>query len=289
VIISVASGKGGTGKTMVATSLVLSIKGSESVQLLDCDVEEPDARLFLNPTLSLREAVCLPVPVVAHDRCNRCGTCAAVCAFNAIAVFESRVLVFPELCHGCGACSLLCPEKAISEGPKEIGVVESGSTTGGIEFVQGKLNVGAAKPSPIIRSVKAKAKAIGVVIIDGPPGTACPMVESIRGSDFCILVTEPTPFGLSDLTQAVETVRRLDIPCGIVLNRAGSGNDGVESFCRQEKLPILMSIPLDTEIARAYSRGLTLAESQPRWKDDFLSLFRRIKELVSEGACSLKR
>jgi MinD superfamily P-loop ATPase len=273
---------------MVATSLALSILGTESVQLLDCDVEEPNASLFLNSALFLVEAVCIPIPVVAHDRCNRCGTCAAVCAFNAIAVFESRVLVFPELCHGCGACSLLCPQKAILEGSKEIGLVESSRTTGGIELIQGKLNIGAAKPSPVIRSVKAKAKNRGVVIIDGPPGTSCSMVESVKGSHFCVLVTEPTPFGLSDLTQAVETIKRLDIPCGIVLNRAGSGNDGVESFCRQEKLPILMSIPLETEIARAYSKGLTLVESQPRWKGDFLDLYGRVKELASEGTCSLK-
>ena len=198
------------------------------------------------------------------------------------------MLVFPHLCHGCGACSYLCPEKAITEEKREIGAVESGNADG-IEFAHGKLTVGEAMATPVIRMVKAQAKHSGIVIIDVPPGTSCPVVESIKGSDFCILVTEPTPFGLNDLALAIETVRELKIPCGIVLNRAEIGNSGVEEYCHKENLPILLTIPLDMEIARNYSNGITLVQGMPQWKESFLRLFGSIQEIVSERSHSLKR
>jgi MinD superfamily P-loop ATPase len=288
MIISVASGKGGTGKTLVATSLALSLKESHKVMLLDCDVEEPNDHVFLKPEIAGSKAVSILVPRVDEDKCTYCGKCAEVCAYNAIAVMKQKVLVFSQLCHGCGACSYLCPEKAISEEPREMGVVEWGHSDG-VDFVHGKLTVGEAMAPPIIRKVKEYANNDNTVIIDVPPGTSCPVVEAVKGSDFCLLVTEPTPFGLNDLVLAVETVRELNIPFGIVLNRAGVGDAGVEEYCRKENIPVLLTIPLDTEIARLYSKGVPLVEGMPEWKDSFVQLFDRIGEMVDERNRSLKR
>jgi len=288
MIISVASGKGGTGKTLVATSLALSLKDKDNVQLLDCDVEEPNDHVFLKPTFSRSETVSIPVPEVDEGKCTYCGKCAEVCAYNAIAVIKDKVLLFPELCHGCGACSYLCPEKAISEVGNEIGLVESGNADG-MALVQGKLAIGEVMAPPIIRQVKAHASHEGTVIIDVPPGTSCPVVEAVKDSDFCLLVTEPTPFGLNDLVLAVETLRQLKIPCGIVLNRAGVGDGKVEEYCQKENIPILLTIPLDTEIATLYSRGIPLVEGLPQWKPNFLELSDKIMELVNERSIDTKR
>ena len=281
MIISIASGKGGTGKTLVATSLALSLKDADRVQLLDCDVEEPNSHVFLKPEITGSKAVSILVPRVDEDKCTYCGMCAEVCAYNAIAVLGNHVLTFPQLCHGCGACSYLCPEKAISEESREIGAVEWGHSNG-VGFVHGKLTVGEAMAPPIIRKVKEYADNDGDVIIDIPPGTSCPVVEAIKGSDFCLLVTEPTPFGLNDLALAVETAREIGIPYGVVLNRAGVGNNKVEEYCEKENIPILLTIPLDTGIARLYSRGIPLVDGLPQWKDSFLELFDRIKVLIDE-------
>jgi len=288
MIISVASGKGGTGKTLVATSLALSLKERDNVQLLDCDVEEPNDHVFMKPAISRSEVVSIPVPSVDEEKCTYCGKCAEVCAYNAIAVTKQKVLVFPELCHGCGACSYLCPEKAISEEAKEIGVVESGYSDG-IDFVHGRLAIGEAMAPPIIRQVKEHASREGTVIIDVSPGTSCPVVEAVKDSDFCLLVTEPTPFGLNDLVLAVETLRQLSIPCGIVLNRAGVGDGKVEEYCQKENIPILLTIPLDTEIASFYSRGIPLVEGLPQWKGSFLGLFDKIREIVDERSSDTER
>lgn len=278
MIVSVASGKGGTGKTLVATSLALSLE-DQGVQLLDCDVEEPDCHLLLRPTITENEAACVPVPAIDEARCTFCGRCSEVCAYHALAVLPQKVVVFPELCHGCGACAHLCPEKAISEVSREIGAVEVGHC-GEIEFVQGILNVGEAMATPLIRAVKARAKKGGTVIIDVAPGTACPVVESLKGSDFCLLVTEPTPFGLYDLALAVETARRLYLPCGVVINRDAPGYSGTEDYCRREHIPILLKIPLDQHIAVLYSRGIALAQGMPEWRGRFLSILQDIRSLV---------
>jgi len=247
------------------------------VQLLDCDVEEPNDHVFLKPAISRSEVVSIPVPKVDEERCTYCGKCAEVCAYNAIAVFKEKVLIFPELCHGCGACSYLCPESAISEEGKEIGVVELGHSDG-VEFAHGRLSIGEAMAVPIIRRVKEHASNKGTVIIDVSPGTSCPVVEAVKDSDFCLLVTEPTPFGLNDLVLAVETVRKLNIPCGVVLNRTGVGDGKVEEYCHKENIPILLTIPLDTEIASFYSRGIPLVEGMPEWRQSFLKLLGRIRE-----------
>ncbi len=284
MIISIASGKGGTGKTLVATSLALSLKEENKVQLLDCDVEEPNAHIFIKPDFSYQEKVCVPIPRVDEAKCTYCGKCAEVCAYNAIAVINRKVLVFPELCHGCGACTYLCPEAAISEDDKEIGIVETGSANG-IEFVQGLLNVGEAMAPPIIRRVKEHINPEKMVIIDVSPGTSCPVVESIKGSDFCLLVTEPTPFGLNDLVLAVEVVRKLGIACGVVINRTGLGNGEVDEYCHREGIPVLLTIPLDTEIASQYSRGIPLVEGVPKWRNQFLELHAKIRA-VGDGQAS---
>ena len=281
MIISIASGKGGTGKTLVATSLALSLE-KEQVQILDCDVEEPNAHLLMRPTINQRQPVCIPVPKVDEARCTYCGKCSEVCTYHSIAVLKSKVLVFPELCHGCGACSYLCPEKAISEEGRETGVVEKGHVDG-IEFVQGKLNVGETMAPPVIRKVKEQINPSKTVIIDVPPGTSCPVVESIIGSNFCLLVTEPTPFGLNDLVLAVELVKKLDIPCGVVVNRTGIGDSKVEEYCLEEGIPMMLRIPLDTQIARLYSQGISLAQGMPQWKESFFRIFNNIKQLIADG------
>ena len=283
MILSVASGKGGTGKTLVATSLALSLEGQMPVQLLDCDVEEPNAHILLSPVIDSSEPVTVPVPVVDKEKCTYCGLCSGVCAYNAIAVAGRIVLVFPELCHGCGACSYVCPTGAISEEGREVGTVESGRA-GGIRFVGGRLNVGEAMAGPVIRAVKRLADSKATVILDAPPGTSCPVVETIRGSDFCLLVTEPTPFGLSDLTIAVEVAREINVPCGVIINRDGPGDDGVECYCAQQGIPVLMRIPFDRRIAEAYCRGETLAAAMPSWQRGFRELFDSVRGLAAVGS-----
>ena len=282
MIVSVASGKGGTGKTLVATSLALSLSATQKIQLLDCDVEEPNANILLRVTIKHSQPVNIPTPSVDETKCTYCGKCAEVCAYNAIAVIKKRVLIFPELCHGCGACSYLCPESAITEEGKEVGIVERGDS-GNLELIQGRLNVGEAMAPPVIREVKKHIDHGSVVVIDVPPGTSCPVIEAAKGSGFCLLVTEPTPFGLNDLSLAVEVVRELNIPCGVIINRAGVGSDEVDQYCHREGIPILLKIPLDRSIAMFYSRGIPLVEGMPRWRQKFIRLFQDIKGMVAAG------
>ncbi len=280
MVVSVASGKGGTGKTLLATSLALTLGDKGKVQLLDCDVEEPNAHILLHFPLNQSQPVCIPVPTVDETKCTYCGKCAEVCAYNAIAVVPRKVLIFPQLCHGCGACSHLCPESAITEEGREIGVVEKGYS-GNVELIQGRLIIGEPMAPPIIREVKKHIDARSMVIIDVPPGTSCPVVEAVRGSDFCLLVTEPTPFGLNDLSLAVEVVRKLQIPCGVIINRVGVGDESVERYCLEQAIPIMLKIPLDRDIAVLYSKGIPLVEGMPEWRDPFLTLFQDIEQIVS--------
>jgi MinD superfamily P-loop ATPase len=282
MIISVASGKGGTGKTTVAVNLALALQAAEAVQFLDCDVEEPNAHFFLKPEIEKSEEVFMLIPEIDESRCNFCGKCAQVCAYHALAVLKDAVLVFSELCHGCGACSLLCPEKAIREVGKRIGVVESGRA-GVIDFLQGRLDIGQAMSPPLIRALKKRLNPGKTVIIDAPPGTSCPVIESVKGSDFCLLVTEPTPFGLHDLELAAAAAKEMQIPRGVVINRASLGNgDGkIRDFCAAEEIPVLMTVPFDRKIAEAYSRGQTILEAFPAYRERFLGLFERIGKTSS--------
>jgi MinD superfamily P-loop ATPase len=293
MIISVASGKGGTGKTTIAVNLALALaKDKEkNVQFLDCDVEEPNAHLFLKPVITSSESAEIPVPKIDDKKCNYCGKCAEVCVFNAIAVTKNKVLVFPGLCHGCGACTLFCPEKAISEKGNEVGVLEEGKA-GFINFTHGRLNIGEPMAPPIIRKIKKKIKKDGIkgennditnhhiTLIDAPPGTSCPVIESIKDSDYTILVTEPTPFGLHDLILAVEVLRKLKIPHGVVLNKCDIGDHKVEEYCKKNDIPLLLSIPLDREIAVAYSKGIPIVKINPSYEQKFIQLFQKIVQII---------
>lgn len=296
MILAVASGKGGTGKTTIAVSLALSLAGGEgpAPMVVDCDVEEPNAALFLRPEILEREEVGQLIPEIDAAKCNYCGECARVCQYNAIAVVAERVLVFPELCHGCGSCTLNCPQGAIREVLNVMGVMERGVASG-IDFAQGRLNVGEPMAVPIIRALKRwvlpprpptseKASTQDRVhILDAPPGNACPVVETMRGADFVLMVTEPTPFGLHDLRLAVDVARgELGLPVGVVINRDGIGDQGVEAFCKAEEIPILMRIPLDRRIAEAYSEGLPLIEVLPSWREKLRVLYGQILEIVEQ-------
>ena len=277
-VIAVASGKGGTGKTTVAVALALS--APRPVALLDCDVEEPNCHIFLKPHIRRRESVGIPVPVVDEAKCTACGECGRICQYSAIVSLKTRPLVFPELCHGCGGCAKVCPTGAIREVEQEIGVVEVGAQDG-VAFAQGRLNVGHPMSPPLIRAVKRHALGDGTTIIDCPPGTSCPVIAAVRRSDFVLLVTEPTPFGLHDLRLAVETVRELDLPFGVIINRADAGDDRVDRFCAAEGIPILLRIPDDRCIAEAYSRGESVLAARPGLRSTFAALHAGIAREVT--------
>jgi MinD superfamily P-loop ATPase len=273
--IAIASGKGGTGKTTVAVNLALAAPGP--VRLLDCDVEEPNCHIFLNPGIHSREIVGIPVPAVDETKCTACGQCGSICQYHAIVSLKTKPLVFPELCRGCGGCAKICPEGAISETEHEIGVVETGSR-GAIDIVQGRVKVGAPLSPPLIRAVKRHRGDGGTAVIDCPPGTSCPVIAALRGSDFIVLVTEPTPFGLHDLTLAVETARRMGIPFAVLVNRADSGDERVAKYCRREEIRVLLEIPEDRRVAEAYSRGRAAVEAVPEYRGVFRRLWNDIEE-----------
>lgn len=274
--IAVASGKGGTGKTTVAVNLAVAASVSGlMVRLLDCDVEEPDAHIFLSPEITGREPVDVMVPKVNDAKCSLCGTCGETCAFHAILVSPKRVMVFPELCHGCGACTYLCGDKCIEEIPRSVGVVEEGvaSVEGReVEFAQGVLFPGEALAAPVVKKAREKARAGSLTVVDSPPGTSCTMVNSVKGCDLCLLVTEPTPFGLHDLELAYETVRKLKVRIAVVINRCDIGDDRIDRFCSKRGIPVLARIPLDKDVATLCADGRVLAASSERYARLFRAL-----------------
>ncbi|HOU17549.1 MAG TPA: ATP-binding protein [Candidatus Marinimicrobia bacterium] len=263
MIIAVASGKGGTGKTTIAVNLAYAL--DREVQLLDCDVEEPNAQLFLNGALLSTEEVTIPIPQIDASLCNGCGECSRFCEYNAIVSYGTMPLVFADMCHGCGGCMKVCPPQAIREVDHRIGVIETFSA-GKITLIQGKLDIGAAMTPPLIRAVKRKMDNRIPILLDAPPGTSCPVITTLRGADFVALVTEPTPFGLNDLILAVETVREMDLPFGVIINRSGSGDARVNFYCADENIPILAEIPDDRKIAEAYSRGELIGKVFPEYR-----------------------
>jgi MinD superfamily P-loop ATPase len=276
MVITVASGKGGTGKTTFAVNLALSMAASERVQFVDCDVEAPNAHLFLKPSIDRYRDVTLPVPEVDGERCTRCELCAERCAFNALAVLGEQVLIYRELCHGCGGCARFCPEQAITEVPRRVGEVVVGSAYG-MDFVQGQLDIGQPLSPPVIRAAKQEITDGRLVIIDAAPGTACPMVEALRGSDFCLLVTEPTPFGHNDLALAVEVTRQLGVPAAVVLNRSDLGDGrAIAGLCRQYGLTLLMRTPYDRRLAQLHAGGTPAVQVLPAWKERFAQLGHRL-------------
>jgi MinD superfamily P-loop ATPase len=273
VILAIASGKGGTGKTTVAVNLARTL--GSPVQLLDCDVEEPNDHLFLHGVPGHTEIASIPIPEVNESLCDGCGECGRLCEFHAIVSFGTTPLIFPELCHGCGGCTKVCPRGAIQEVDKRMGVVET-LQDGNITLIQGRLDVGVAMAPPLIRAVKARLQDGGPSILDASPGTSCPVVTTVRKTDFVLLVTEPTPFGLNDLKLAVEMVRELKIPPGVVVNRVGIGDDRVHTFCKDEGIPILAEIPDDRRIAEAYSRGHLIVDALPEYRGLFDDLLEKI-------------
>jgi MinD superfamily P-loop ATPase len=285
MIITIASGKGGTGKTLVATSLALSLAANNSERpplFLDCDVEAPNAHLFLHPKLGEQQEVELLIPAVDEAKCTHCGKCAEVCQYHAIAVLGQKTLVFPELCHGCGSCTALCPEKAIAEIPDRMGVVERGPARVGISFVRGVLDVGEPMAVPVIRQLKKwiLPQPGQVVIRDAPPGTSCPVVEAARGSDYLLLVTEPTPFGLHDLRLAAQVAGELGVPAGVVVNRENGSYSDLEEMCANQHLPVLLRIPFERAIAEGVALGKTLLDIHPEYGDRFRQMFERICSLL---------
>ena len=277
MIIAVASGKGGTGKTTIAINLALNL---DATQLIDCDVEEPNVNIFLKATMDAHENVTVDTPAIDVKKCDYCGKCADFCMYHALAVVPKKVLIFPELCHSCEGCALVCPRDAISWKKRAIGTIDHG-TRGTVDFYQGVLNIGEAMAVPLLRSLKKKIHATTHVILDAPPGTSCPVIETIRGSDYCLLVTEPTPFGLHDLKIAVDVVRHLSIPFGVIINRDGSGDTRVECYCQHEKIPILMKIPHSEKIAYLYSKGIPFVNELPEWRIRFQNLFQRLQNEVT--------
>jgi MinD superfamily P-loop ATPase len=275
MIISIASGKGGTGKTTIATNLAVAL--GRGVNLLDCDVEEPNDHIFIQPEVTYTERVSLKVPEVDMDKCTLCGRCQDICQFQAIVVVGKTVLTFDELCHSCGGCVEVCPEDAITERDREMGVFESGHRDS-LEFSHGRLFVGQVMAVPVIERVRAAVQPGKTNIIDAPPGTSCPVISSVKGTDFVILVTEPTPFGLNDLKLAVGMVKILNIPHGILINCSDLGDTKVTEYAEQEDIPILMEIPFDRQIAETYSRGKLLVEELPDWKPKFIRLYDEIRD-----------
>ena len=278
MIISVTSGKGGTGKTTIATNLALSIG---DVQFFDCDVEEPNSNIFLNAKINKTEDVSVIYPEIDKTKCDFCGKCSEFCQYNALAVVASNILVFPELCHSCGGCEIVCPKNAINWTKRNIGKIEYGSLNK-IDLYQGILNVGELQAVPVLNCLKEKIDKKRTVILDSPPGTSCPVIKSIENSDFCILVTEPTPFGLHDLKLAINVVKNMKIPFGVIINRDGIGNNDVETFCHDNNIPILLKVPHSDSIAHLYSKGIPFVSDSNEWHLLFLEVFEKIKELVKK-------
>lgn len=278
MIISVASGKGGTGKTTVATNLALSL--GEDVTLLDCDVEEPNAHLFVKPIITVETPISTFIPEINEGVCSGCRKCVDICRFSALAAAGKRILLFPELCHSCEGCLEVCEDNAITRGKRDLGVVESGSS-GAMNCHTGRLRIGEAMAPPLIKEVRKRENESATTIIDAPPGTSCPVIMAMKNTDFVLMVTEPTPFGLHDLKLAVEAVKVLGIPSGLVINRSDLGDNRVQKYAELEGLQVLMEIPFDREIAEAYSRGIPIVDKDPEWAEKFLSLYSQIEKITT--------
>lgn len=281
--ISVAAGKGGTGKTLISCSLGQALVRDQSapVQVLDCDVEEPNCDILLHPEIDGREVVNILVPEVELEDCIHCAECAHVCEVGAIVAVGEAVVTFHDMCSGCGACAYVCPTDAITEVPLRIGDIAHGTTVEGIDFYQGRLDVGHQRATPVTNAGKDTISDDTITIVDAPPGTACPMQEAVDDTDYCILVTEPTPFGLANLREAVETCRRMDVPCGVVINRDRDDDEEMMQYISDEGLDVLMRVPERRSIAEAYSRGETLLGATDEWLDELLGMYESIVEAVA--------
>ncbi len=277
--LAIASGKGGTGKSMVAANLAFTLAMESQVSLVDCDVEEPNLHLFFPSDPATRD-VTLPIPVIDESICTYCGTCGEFCRYGAISVLPKKLLFFADLCHSCGGCVLVCPEKAIHEEPKKIGTLSVSTPLPGLKLVTGVLDTGSPLSVPIIHEVKKETSDDPIVILDTAPGTSCPVVEALEGCDACILVTESTPFGLHDLRLAVDVTERLGIPAGVIINRSDGKDDETMRFCAEHDLDVMLTIPFSREIASIQSRGDLLCQVHPEWQKEFRSLFTKSKVLA---------
>jgi MinD superfamily P-loop ATPase len=272
MIVAVASGKGGTGKTSVACALALAL--DRPLTFLDCDVEGANAHIFLRPDLRYREEVLVPYPAIDLSRCDACGRCVEECHFGAMVRLGKKVRVMQNLCHGCGVCRLVCPRNAVTMSGRPVGTVHQG-TAGLMRFFCGELRTGEALSVPIIKRLKKEKD--DTVIIDCPPGTSCPAVESVEGSDFALLVTEPTPYGMHDLRGMITVCRRLGVPCGVVINRSFGDDGSVEALCASEDVPVLIKIPFDRKVAETYAKGGTLLEAMPDLQDGLRDMYLEIR------------
>lgn len=281
--IAVASGKGGTGKTTIATSLALSLKSQGEVYFVDCDVEAPNGHLYLKPNFIKRLQAVIKIPQIRQDCCNLCGKCVEVCQFHALVKIGKTIMVFPQLCHGCGSCTWNCPEDAISEVSNPIGMLESGVTNDGIHFSRGLLTISEPMPTPVIRQLKKldHFSENSIVILDAPPGASCSVVETLRGTNFVLLVTEPTPFGLHDLKQMLGIIAEMGIPAGVVINRDGIGDSQIEKFLTQNHLPVLFSIPFDKLLAKGLAAGHTLIDVYPEYRQHMQNLYKNIVNCIN--------
>lgn len=277
MIISVASGKGGTGKTTVAASLASVSPGSVYI---DCDVEEPNGHLMLKPEFTSEKPVYKLLPQIDYNKCNFCGKCVDVCEFNALINLKFEIVVLKEMCHSCGACSYFCPEKAITEIEKEIGTIRKGVFNNNSYFVDGILNIGEVSAVPLIKIVKEKPDNEKLTIIDSPPGTSCSMVETVKDSDYCILVTESSPFGLSDLNLAIQVLKEINIPFGVIINKYDKYFTSTEEYLDREKIKLLMKIPFEREIAENYSKGILPVNDRRELKESFISLLKKVESEV---------
>jgi len=283
LVIAVASGKGGTGKTTIATNLVCTIaQMGQKVQYLDCDVEEPNGHIFLKPRINRSQQVTVDVPQVDLEKCTGCGKCSEICQYSAIVQLKgNNVLTFEQLCHSCGGCMRICPADAIKPKPLNIGDIDFGKD-GDVDFISGRLRIGYVRTPSLIKEVKKHIKENHLAIIDVPPGTSCPVVEAVKGADFVLLVTEPTPFSLNDLKLTVGLVREMNLPCAIVINRYGIGNDKVEKYCAAENIDIVLKLPDDRRIAEAYSSGRIIVDVLSEYKKQFSELYEYIKGVKAE-------
>ena len=284
--IAIASGKGGTGKTTVSTNLALAAaRRGLRVAYFDCDVEEPNGQLFLKPQIASSRLAVQLHPRVEESKCTHCGQCGAICQFSAIVCIGEKVLVYPELCHACGGCALVCPSEAITEVERPMGVIETGAVKAGvpdadaagtIRFAQGTLRIGEAMSTPLIRQLKEELGDEDLAILDCPPGASCPVIESVRGADLVLLVTEPTPFGLNDLRLAVETLEAIDLPMAVVINRSGASSQKTRAYCQSKNIPVWAGIADDRRVAEAYSRGELAFDAVPVFRQAIEEILDRI-------------
>lgn len=278
--IAIASGKGGTGKTLVSTNLFNALQKQKlKVALVDCDAEEPNDREFIAGELTSVVEINQQIPVIDETKCTYCGKCYDYCNYNAIFFLgEQRMIrVMEDLCHGCGACSVACEYGAITEKDDLLGTVSEYVIAENSTLIEARMKVGVHSPVPVIKAGIKAAEFADVILLDSPPGTSCPFIQTVATADYVVLVTEPTPFGLSDLKQSVETLKSMGKTCGVIINRAGLGDLEVYEYLKQEQIPLLMSIPFDRNIASVYSTGKLLSNESESWENKFNQLFTNIK------------